>query len=177
MPRVDTIAIKRIQMMYPKSYEELISYLARLFTLNIHPAAIVVDDLDDILNRRESNNQSIEHKKTYKECLSHLMALLLDNVHHLRKSEPPCDILVATSFGDNGIDDSLVIKTFAEHFFDQVYRIEYELVREPACYGLRIFTKDDLLKFRLLVEDDEVKIREISRKKKVKIEENSKKKV
>lgn len=151
---VSTDVMARITMHYPKSLDDLIDYLARFFTLDKFPCAFIVDDLDLILKTRTHSAD-----RTYSQALSHVFALLTDNVGHCRSiGGKPCKLLVATAFDLENVENFVIIKELGVHFFDEVYTISPINLLTSSSKCFKISPKDDAYRLVLQEQDDEIKL-------------------
>lgn len=136
-------------------------YLAQFFQLNITPIAFIVDDLDFIIKQRRKQTD-----RTYISMLSRVFALLVDNVEHFRSiSDQKCELLVATSFDPNIIEEFVVMKSVAEHFFDQIYTVKERELLGSTCKGFEIVSNDETYKITFKVQDDLIKLQNVLKKK------------
>lgn len=155
----DTMA--RITMNYPSSLNDLIDYLARFFTLDQFPCAFVVDDLDLILKTRAHSAD-----RTYNQIISHVFALLVDNVEHCRSiGGKPCKLVVATAFDPENVENFVVIKELGEHFFDEIYTISPVDLLTSTSKCFNVTPKDDAYRLILQEQDDEIKMLSLIKKK------------
>ena len=151
-------ASSRISILYPETLEDLIDFLARLFTLNQYPSAIVFDDLDMVLKCFKSKDQ------IYSEMLARLFALLADNIEHCKlASGRNCNLFVAASYTEESNEDLAIFKTIGEHYFDQVYTINKINLLGSTCTGFEIV--DNSYKIIIEVQDDEIKLQHVLKKK------------
>lgn len=151
----------RITMQYPTSLDNLIDYLARFFTYDLSPCAFIVDDLDLIVKHSVQPNDRI-----YSQKISHVFALLADNVGHYRSiGGKPCELLVASAFDSETNENYVILKELGQQFFDEVYTIKPIDLLTSTAKNFKVSPKDDTYRLILQEQDDEIKMLSVIKKK------------
>lgn len=158
--QVSKDAVARITMHYPTSLDDLIDYLARFFTFDLFPCAFIVDDLDLIVKKSVRPTD-----RTYNQKISHVFALLADNAGHCRSiGGKPCELLVATAYDQESVENYVIIKELGEHFFDDVYTINSVDLLTSTGRSFKVSPKDDAYRLVLQEQDDEIKLLSVIKK-------------
>lgn len=151
---------QRVTIFYPTCLDDLVEYLSRFFTLGLLPCAFIVDDLDYIIKRKR-----IKNDKTYSQALSHVFALLIDNVEHCKSiSGQSCQLIAATGFDTTTNDELIITKSIGELFFEEVFTIDDHQLLGTTTKGFAMISKDKTFKIIVQIENGLIKLKQVLKK-------------
>lgn len=125
MPIPSTRSCSSLHVIYLSTLEDLLEYVANLYTLEAQISAIAIDDLHLLINRRRNPSTL---KGTFNFNLGKLFALLMDTIQHMQRRQNLLQsltirLLIASGYDSHPIACAAGLTTVGRQYFDQVYSL------------------------------------------------------